>query len=104
MRTSTMCTVQQTLINNPEIWVILYGRHGKINKYNTLAERPKWTRQLGRARCRWKNYITMDFKEVVCDNVDWIHRAQDKLPRQALLNKIIKYLYSIHPEHYTLLI
>jgi hypothetical protein len=43
-------------------------------------------------------------KEVGRDNVDWIHRNQDRLPQQVLLNTIMKYLRSIHPEHYTFLI
>jgi hypothetical protein len=35
-------------------------------------------KQLERHRRRWKDNIKMDLKEVGCQNVDWVHLAQDR--------------------------
>jgi len=32
-----------------------------------------------RHRCRWKDNIKMEFQEVECEGVDWIHLAHDKV-------------------------
>jgi hypothetical protein len=34
------------------------------NAYNILVGKPEGTRPLGRSRCRWKDNIRMDLKEI----------------------------------------
>jgi hypothetical protein len=47
------------------------------NIYKILVGQRKWKIPLGR-RCRWKDKIKVDFKEVGCDNEDWIKLAHGR--------------------------
>jgi hypothetical protein len=38
---------------------------------------------------RWEDNIKIDLKEIVCDDVDWIHLAQGKDQWQALVNMVM---------------
>jgi hypothetical protein len=49
-----------------------------IKIYKILFRRPEGKRPLGRHRHRWEDNINMDFKEIECESVDWIHLAQDR--------------------------
>jgi hypothetical protein len=42
-----------------------------------LVENPEGNRPFGRPRRRWGNNIIIDLTETGCDDVDWIHLAQD---------------------------
>jgi hypothetical protein len=42
------------------------------------------------ARCKWEDAIEMDVKEVGCEDLVWIHPAQDKVQRQDLVNTVMK--------------
>jgi hypothetical protein len=33
--------------------------------------------------------INIDYKEIICETVDWIRLARDSVKRQVLLNKIM---------------
>jgi len=46
--------------------------HTKFCSEN-LTEEP-----LGRLKCRCKDNIRLDFREAGCEDVDWIHLAQDR--------------------------
>jgi hypothetical protein len=35
-------------------------------------------RPMGRAGCRWEDHIEMEFKEIGCQDVNWIHLAEDR--------------------------
>jgi hypothetical protein len=48
-----------------------------INIFNILFGRHEGKRPLGRPRCRWEDNVEMDIKEMECEDVDWIHLAQD---------------------------
>jgi hypothetical protein len=48
--------------------------------YKILVRKPE--RPLGTPLYRWKDNIKMDFKEVACENVDWIHLDQDRVQWQ----------------------
>ncbi|KAJ4435918.1 hypothetical protein ANN_18540 [Periplaneta americana] len=48
------------------------------NAYRVLVGRLKGKRPLGRPRRRWEDNIKMDFREVGCDDRDWINLAQDR--------------------------
>jgi hypothetical protein len=38
---------------------------------------------------RWEDDIRMDHREIVWEDVDWIHLAQDRYQWRALVNSII---------------
>jgi hypothetical protein len=56
--------------------------------YNILVGRPEGRRPLGRPRRRWEN-IMMDLRELWFGDVDWIHLAQDRDRRRALVNTVM---------------
>jgi hypothetical protein len=43
-------------------------------------------RELGRPRRRWEDNIGMDLRETVCEDMYWIHLAQDRDQCRALGN------------------
>jgi hypothetical protein len=45
---------------------------------------------ISRRKCRWKDNIKIDSKEIGCDNVDWIQVAEDRAQWRALDNKVMK--------------
>jgi hypothetical protein len=47
------------------------------NGYRVSVGKPERNRQLGRLRCRWKDKIRMDLREIGQSGVDWIDLAQD---------------------------
>ena len=57
-------------------------RHIRVGK-------PEGKRPLGRPRCRWKDNIKMDLKEVVWEGMDWIKLAQDRDSWQAHVNVLM---------------
>jgi hypothetical protein len=57
--------------------------------YNILVGRPEGRRPLGRTRHRWEDNIKMDLREIGFGDVDWIHLAQDRDRRWALVNMVM---------------
>jgi hypothetical protein len=52
-----------------------------VTNQNYIHEEVKSTfnfQPLGRTRRRWEDNIKMDLKEIVWENVDWIHLAENK--------------------------
>jgi hypothetical protein len=49
----------------------------KRNACKILVKKPEGKRPLGRPMQMGKN-IKMDLREMGCENVDWIHLAQDR--------------------------
>jgi hypothetical protein len=60
-----------------------------MGAYNILVGRPEGRRQLGRPRRRWEDNIKMDLREIGFGDVDWIHWAQDRDRRRALVNTVM---------------
>jgi hypothetical protein len=58
------------------------------NAYRILVGRPKGKRPLERPKCRWKDNIRMDIREIRCAGVDWMHLDQNRHPWQTLVNTI----------------
>jgi hypothetical protein len=54
-----------------------------------LVGKPEGNRSLRRQRHRWVDNIKMDLRETGWDGVDWIHMAQDKDQRRALVNTVL---------------
>jgi hypothetical protein len=67
--------------------------HGaRIRKTEKLVKnyrRKKHENALGKPRNRWKNNIKIDLKVVVCDDVDRIKLAWEKVEWRAFLNTIM---------------
>jgi len=56
--------------------------------YRVLVGKHEGKRPLGRPRCRWKDNIRMDLREVGCGCVDWMELAQDKDRWRALVSAV----------------
>jgi hypothetical protein len=46
-----------------------------MNAYRFLVENPEGKRPFGTRRCRWKDHIDKDLKEVAWVGMDWVHMA-----------------------------
>jgi hypothetical protein len=57
--------------------------------YKVLVGKHEGKRPLGRLRHRWEDGIRMDLRETCWKGVEWIHLAQDRDQRQALVNTVI---------------
>jgi hypothetical protein len=57
--------------------------------YNILVRRPEGRRPLGRPRRRWEENMKMNLGKIGFGDVDWIHLAQDRDRRRALVNTVI---------------
>jgi hypothetical protein len=64
-----------------------------INAYKVLVGKPETERPLGRPTYRWEYIIIIriDLRETGYEYVDWLHLAQDRDQRRALLNRIINH-------------
>jgi hypothetical protein len=51
---------------------------GMRNMYRVLVEKPEEKRLLGRHRCRQKENIEVNLKEIGWEGVGWIYLAEDK--------------------------
>jgi hypothetical protein len=66
------------------------GAHGEVRgAYNILVGRPEGRRPPGRPRHRWEDNIKMDLREIGFVDVDWIHCAQDRDRRRAVVNTVM---------------
>jgi hypothetical protein len=66
------------------------GAHGEVRgAYNILVGRSEGRRPLGRPRRRWEDNIKMDIRQIGSGDVDWIHLAQDRDRRRALVNTVM---------------
>jgi hypothetical protein len=59
------------------------------NAYIILVGKPEGRRPLGRPRRKWEDNIKMDLGEIGFGDVDWIHLAQDRERRRAIMNTMI---------------
>jgi len=60
--------------------------HEIWNWYKTLFGIPERKRPLWRPRLIWEHDIKMDLTEMVCDDVDWIPPAKNRIQRLSVLN------------------
>jgi hypothetical protein len=60
------------------------ARIGKMrNTWSILVGKPEEKRPLGRPRRRWENNTKMYLRKTGCENVKWIHVAQDRVQWRA---------------------
>jgi hypothetical protein len=57
--------------------------------YRVLVGRPEDKRLLGRPRCRWKDNIKMDLREIGIDGANWIRLAQDRVQWRAFVSTVM---------------
>jgi hypothetical protein len=60
--------------------------------YSVLVGRPEGKRPLERPRCRWKDKIKVDLREIRIDKVNWIQLAQDRIKWRACVNTVMNLL------------
>jgi hypothetical protein len=54
--------------------------------YRVWVGRPEGKRPLRRPRCRWKDNIKMDLREIGIDGANWIQLAQERAQLWACVN------------------
>jgi hypothetical protein len=59
------------------------------NLHRVLVGKPEGKRPLGRPSRRWEDGIRMDLEEIGWGGVEWIHLAQDRDRRRALVNAVM---------------
>jgi hypothetical protein len=64
------------------------------NAYKILVVKPDEKRPLGRSRRRWEDNIKIYLKEIVLEDVDWIHLAQDRDQWWAVVNMAMNHRVS----------
>jgi hypothetical protein len=65
-----------------------------------LCGKPEGKRPHGKGKNRWKDDDKIDLKETGCEGVKWIHLAQDRNQRRALVNTIKKLLMPKNAENF----
>jgi hypothetical protein len=61
----------------------------KRNACRILVGKLEGKRPLGRLRCWWVDNIKIDLREIGCDGMDWIARAQERDQYGALVNTVM---------------
>jgi hypothetical protein len=61
------------------------------NAYKILVERHEGRRPLERPRHRLEENITMDFREIGSEGVDWMHLVQDRDQWRAVMNTVMNF-------------
>jgi hypothetical protein len=56
---------------------------------NSLVGKPEGKRSHGRTKRRWEDNIRIDLREIGWESLDWIHLAQDRNQRWALVNTVM---------------
>jgi hypothetical protein len=64
------------------------------NACRILVGKPKGKRPLMSSMRRWEDNIIMNLKEIVWEDVDWIHLAQDSGRCRAAVNAVMNLLVS----------
>jgi hypothetical protein len=67
-------------------------RAAKRKAYKILVGKPGGKRPLERPSRRWVDNTRMDIREIRWGGTDWIHLAQDRDQRRALVNTVMNLL------------
>jgi hypothetical protein len=68
-----------------------FSTHGRDRKcIKILVGKLEGKRTPGRPRRSLEDNIKMDFWEIVWEGVDWMHLAQERDQRQAVVNTVMK--------------
>jgi hypothetical protein len=68
---------------------VVKRRIPSLRRESNLVGKPEGKRPLGRRRSRWDDNITLDLREIVWENVDWMHLAQVKGHWRAVVNTTV---------------
>jgi hypothetical protein len=70
------------------------ARIGKIRyAYTIFVRKPSAKRQIGRSRNGWENSIEMYLEEIICEDVEWFHVAQNRVQSPVLVNMVMILLF-----------
>jgi hypothetical protein len=58
--------------------------------YKILVGNPEGKKPPGRPRRRWKDNFKANFKEIVCEDMDWIHLAERKDQWRSVVIMVMK--------------
>jgi hypothetical protein len=59
--------------------------------HRVLVKNPEGRRPLGRPRCRWKDKIKIDLREVAWGSMDWIDLSQNLDRWWVLVNAVMNH-------------
>jgi hypothetical protein len=59
------------------------------NAYKISVRKLEGKRPFARLRNRWEVNIIMDLSDIGCEDVDWIHVAQDRVQWWAFVNTVM---------------
>jgi hypothetical protein len=59
------------------------------NAYKILVTKPEGTRPLRRPKSRREDNIRIDLREIWWESMEWIHLAQNRDQRHALVNTVM---------------
>jgi hypothetical protein len=68
-------------------WAGHIARNERKRAYEALVRNPEGKRSLGIPRRKWEDNIKLDLKEMLCEDVDWIHTAQDRDQWRAVVSR-----------------
>jgi hypothetical protein len=57
-----------------------------------VVGKPEGKRSLGRPKCKKEDDIKMDFREIGCEGVGWIHLAQERNRWWTFVNTVLNLL------------
>jgi hypothetical protein len=90
MRNFRICTHPQISIDKSMRRTGHVARVGEERKvYKGLVGKPEGKGPLGRPRCRWKDGIRMDLREIGLGGVDWIRLSRDRDRWQAVVSAVM---------------
>jgi hypothetical protein len=61
------------------------------NAYKILVGKPEGKRPLGRRRCRREDNTKIYVKEIVYENVDWLHLAVDLVQCRDVMSTVTNF-------------
>jgi hypothetical protein len=73
-------------------WVGHVARMGEgRNVFRVLVVKPEGKGPLERPRCRWKDGIKMDLREIGWEGLEWIHLAEDRDCWRAVVSAVMNF-------------
>jgi hypothetical protein len=60
------------------------------NAYKIMFGKPEGSNSLERTRHRWEDKSRRNLMKILCETVDWIYQAQDRVLWWALVSTVIK--------------
>jgi hypothetical protein len=78
----------------------MYDFDEKDRRNMILVRKPEGKRSPGNPKCRWKDNIKMNIREIEWGGIDWIDLVQDSDLWRALVNKVMSPLAPLNFRKY----